>query len=357
MHSPQDLDRDAWIQLARSVGARTFWKLLSLHSGCPRSVLSGCNSSSGSSKYSIVDLCAEKESVASADACWLLYHDPHYPDTLKELPDAPPLLVAKGNTEVLTRSIVSVVGARNCSTAGATFTRNLCAELGAAEVVIASGFARGIDTAAHKAGLSSGTVAILAGGVDNIYPEENAELYAQIINHGGVIISESRMGSPPLSQSFHSRNRIVAGIGRATIVVEALSKSGSIMTARLAGEYNREVFAVPGHPLDPRSEGVNMLIKNGATMLCDCTDINLEELGFTQHNNNKSQDTTHPKSTHQPAPTANSKLLDAISYTSVTCEELARFLDQDIASVKAQIMSLELDGLVRVSADGRVARA
>jgi DNA processing protein len=324
-----------------------FWKLLMQNRDCVRSALSDA-ARLNKLKYPAHRLYQEEHAMHAIGARWLLYTDPEYPESLKDLPDAPPLLVAHGNLQLLQRKMVSIVGSRGCSAIGAAFTERICKGL-SADMVVVSGFARGIDTAAHAASVERGTIAILAGGVDNIYPEENAELYKRVLDCGGLMLSESQMGAPPLPQAFHNRNRLIAGISKAIVVVEAMLKSGSLMTARLASEYNREVFAVPGHPMDPRSEGVNYLIKNGANMLCEPSDLREVYDDLTAQG-------------LDVAPEQGSELcergglFDAISHTPITQEQLAEFLDQDIAQIKAGVVQLELDGLVRVLPDGSVVR-
>jgi DNA processing protein len=196
-----------------------------------------------------------------------------YPAELNSLNDAPPMLWVTGNVNVLARPMVALVGARNASSLGGRMARSLAQELGQAGFVVASGLARGIDAAAHGAALEHGTVAVMAGGVDMVYPAENAALAQQILDHGGALISEQPMGLKPIARHFPVRNRIVSGISRAVVVVEAAVKSGSLITARTALDQGREVLAVPGHPLDARAGGCNLLIRDGAQLVRNAKDV------------------------------------------------------------------------------------
>jgi DNA processing protein len=202
--------------------------------------------------------------------------DELYPEWLQNIEDAPPVLSVLGNAELLSHSCIGIVGARNASINGKQYTKKLACELGQKGQVIASGLARGIDTAAHEASLETGTIAVLAGGIDQIYPRENTDLYHEIIKHG-CVVSEMAFGTPPTAHLFPRRNRIVSGVSKGVIVVEASMRSGSLITARLASEQGREVFAVPGFPGDPRGEGPNSLIQNGAKLIQKADDV-LEEL-------------------------------------------------------------------------------
>ena len=196
--------------------------------------------------------------------------EPDFPPLLAAVDPPPPLLWVRGDPALLSRPAVGIVGARVASAAGQRFARELAAGLGAAGLVVASGMARGIDGAAHESALATGTVAVLGGGVDDVYPPEHADLYARIVERGAVV-SESAIGRRAQARDFPRRNRIISGLSRAVIVVEAELRSGSLITARLANEQGREVFAVPGSPLDPRAKGTNDLIRQGAH-LCEGVD-------------------------------------------------------------------------------------
>ncbi len=217
---------------------------------------------------------AEQEMAALTKAgCSLIAScEPGYPRPLAALPDAPPLIAVRGRAHLLERPTVAVVGARNGSANGIRFTETLARDLAGHGLLIASGLARGIDAAAHRGALEGGTVAVMAGGVDIVYPKENAALYDEIAERG-VLLSEIRLGTQPQARHFPNRNRIVSGLARAVVVIEATLRSGSLITARLAGEQGREVLAVPGHPLDPRARGTNKLIREGAVLVESADDV------------------------------------------------------------------------------------
>ena len=198
--------------------------------------------------------------------------DADYPDLLTEIDNGPVAIMVMGDIGLARKQVIAMVGARNASAAACRFARNLAMELGEAGIVVASGLARGIDTAAHVGSLNTGTIGIIAGGIDNVYPPENADLQ-RAVTEKGLLIAEMPPGTEPRARHFPHRNRIIAGLAVGTVVVEAVPKSGSLITARLAGEYGREVMAVPGSPLDPRARGCNQLIREGATLVQDAADI------------------------------------------------------------------------------------
>lgn len=195
-----------------------------------------------------------------------------YPRLLAELEDAPPVMIAKGDLNLLERQSVAIVGARNASAAACRFARGLAHDLGCEGLVVVSGLARGIDSAAHDGALDSGTIAVIAGGIDVFYPPENEDRQRSIWNRG-LVLAEMPPGTEPRARHFPYRNRIIAGISAGTVVVEAAPRSGSLITARLAAEAGREVMAVPGSPLDPRAQGCNQLIRDGATLIQNAADV------------------------------------------------------------------------------------
>lgn len=206
-------------------------------------------------------------------AQFVFFH--HFPYLLKRIPDVPPILVVKGKQELWNQSCLGIVGARNASYAGKTMARNLAKDLGEAGHITVSGLARGIDGAVHEASYTTGTIAVVAGGVDVIYPQEHEKLYHKIAKHG-LIVAEMALGTMPKPQLFPRRNRLIAGLSRAVIVVEAGKPSGSIITAEYALKYGRDVMAVPGSPVDTRTKGSNGLLRDGATLVEsaeDCLNI------------------------------------------------------------------------------------
>lgn len=217
---------------------------------------------------------AEREiaAVEKLGATYLVMGQGLYPRLLTELEDAPPLLIAKGNLALLDKAAVAIVGARNASAAACRFARGLAYDLGQQDLVVVSGLARGIDSAAHDGALETGTIAIVAGGIEVFYPPEN-EARQKALYERGLVLAEMPPGTEPRARHFPYRNRIIAGISAGTVVVEAAPKSGSLITARLAAEAGREVMAVPGSPLDPRAQGCNQLIRDGATLVQSAADV------------------------------------------------------------------------------------
>jgi DNA processing protein len=217
---------------------------------------------------------AEREMarVDKLGAKWLALGQGLYPRLLAEMEDAPPLLIAKGNLNLLDRQGIAMVGARNASAAACRFARGLAHDLGERDLVVVSGLARGIDSAAHDGALESGTIGVVAGGIDVFYPPENEERQKGLYERG-LVLAEMPPATEPRARHFPYRNRIIAGIANGTVVVEAAPRSGSLITARLAAEAGREVMAVPGSPLDPRAQGCNQLIRDGATLIQTADDV------------------------------------------------------------------------------------
>lgn len=276
-----DEQRLNWLRLIRSqnVGPATFRDLIS-HYGTAAAALEALPElAARGGAAARIKICpiedAEREMVRceSAGARFVAIGEPDYPPILRNADQSPPLLAVMGNTEALSKKCVAIVGSRNASIAGMKLTQQFSAQLGEQGYVIASGLARGIDTAAHRASLKTGTIAVFAGGVDHIFPDENIELAKAIVDNGGVLMSEMPMGWQPRAKDFPRRNRIVTGLAQGVVVVEAAKRSGSLISARLANEMGRIVLAVPGSPLDPRSEGTNGLIKQGATLITSTDDI------------------------------------------------------------------------------------
>jgi DNA processing protein len=275
-----DIERIDRLRLIRSdnVGPRTFYSLLN-HFGNARAALErlpdlarrGGAARSGR-------ICSEEEARTELAACrkigvaLVAPGEAGYPPRLATLDDAPPLLGVRGVPDTLMRPMIAIVGSRNASGAGLKFAGQLARELGAAGFVVISGLARGIDQAAHRATVGSGTVAVLAGGHDRIYPPEHGDLLAALLDQGGAI-SEMPLGHVPRAHDFPRRNRLISGAALGVVVIEAAHRSGSLITARMAAEQGREVFAVPGSPLDPRAAGTNDLIKQGATLVTEASDV------------------------------------------------------------------------------------
>jgi DNA processing protein len=301
---------------------------------------------------------AELAAAARLGAQLLFIGTPDYPALLAHTETAPPVLYARGDTGLLERPAVAIVGARNASAAGVRFARQLAMDLGAGEQVIVSGLARGIDAAAHAAALGSGTIAVVAGGVDVAYPPDHADLMAKIADQG-LIIAEQPPGTEPQARHFPRRNRIIAGLSAGTIVVEGAAKSGSLITARIAAELGREVMAVPGSPLDPRAGGCNQLIRDGATLVRDAGDV-LEALtslsGDPRLPFSAASGVTEPPPPALTTPeTARTTLLALLSPTPVPMDDLVRQSALPAAQVASVLLDLELEGALVRHAGARVA--
>lgn len=276
-----DRQRIAWLRLIRSenIGPATFIDLIN-HFGSAADALDALPDFSARARRGRPirvmgegDAVRELERIAAASAQLVCMGEPNYPGALRAADGAPPVLTVRGNTNALTENAVAFVGSRNASLAGVKLTGSFAGDIGEAGFVVVSGLARGIDSAAHKAALKSGTIAVFAGGIDHIYPRENASLADAIVDHGGALVTEMPFGWTPRARDFPRRNRIIAGMALGLVVVEAAKRSGSLISARLANEMGRTVFAVPGSPLDPRSSGTNHLIRQGATLVTCAADI------------------------------------------------------------------------------------
>jgi DNA processing protein len=296
---------------------------------------------------------AEIEAGEQMGAALLVLGDPAYPPLLAAVDPPPPILWTRGDINMLSRPTVGMVGARIASAGGQRIARGLAQQLGEAGHVIVSGMARGIDAAAHLGALPTGTVAVLGGGIDDIYPPEHGDLYAQIVAQG-CVVSESPVGARAQARDFPRRNRVISGLSRGVIVVEAELRSGSLITARLANEQGRDVFAVPGSPLDPRSRGPNDLIRQGA-ILCEGLD------DVTRAFDNALRTLSEPPA--EPFADGAASDIDAdlieqvaaiLSPTPTPRDEIARALDRPSAQVAAALLELSLVGRATLLAGGLV---
>lgn len=306
---------------------------------------------------------AEKE-IAAAEkfgARMIMYGETDYPKWLLNIADPPPVITVAGHAHLWrNKDCIAMVGARNASAAGCQFAQRLAKDLSEAGFTVVSGLARGIDAFAHKGALATGTVGVIAGGIDNVYPPENQMLYAQM-KESGAIISEQPFGALPFSGAFPGRNRIIAGMSLGTVVVEASPKSGSLITARFAVENDREVFAVPGSPLDPRSRGCNQLIKDGAVMVESAADI----LQGIAHLRGRSLEETTPPEYTAPRvdppvsdgelDAAHTKILEKLGMTPVSVDELIEQCQTSASVVLTIILELELAGRLKRSSGNKVA--
>ncbi len=278
--------------------------------------------------------------------------EPNYPPLLAHISGAPPLLAVLGAGPLELSRTVAIVGARNASAAGQRMTQMLAAGLGAQGYLVVSGLARGIDAAAHKASLDTGTVAVLAGGLDQIYPEENIPLARAIVAQGGMLLSEMPMGWQPRAQDFPRRNRIVSGLSLGVVVVEAAKRSGSLITARLALEQDREVFAVPGSPLDPRAEGANHLIQQGAKLVTSAADV-IETLGEADPSRRALLEpdwepdlAAEPLAIAEPSNRDRARLVEALSPTPVNVDMLIATTGLGVTAVQTLLLELDLAGRI-----------
>ena len=309
---------------------------------------------------SVADAERELEAGRALGARLLTAGEAAFPPLLAEIDPAPPVLWARGRAELLAKPCVAIIGARIASAAGQRFARALAADLGAAGYVIASGLARGVDGAAHEGALATGTIAVLAGGVDDIYPPEHADLYARIVSQG-CVVSENAVGRRATARDFPRRNRIISGLSLGVVVVEAEQRSGSLITARLAAEQGREVFAVPGSPLDPRARGPNELIKQGAA-LCEGVDDVLRALADLRHVREPQWDLFTPADGEDTALDAAADRLRERAYallspTPTPRDEIVRALGGPAPGVLAALVELSLAGRAELLPGGLVARA
>lgn len=343
--------RVSWLRLVRSdnVGPITFRQLVNRFGSVDASLDALPALMRGAGRpFRIASQAQAEDEIAALDrldARIVALGEADYPEHLSHIPAAPPLLTIAGGRNLVWRRTVAIVGARNASAAGAKMTRLLTTDLGQAGYVIVSGLARGIDTAAHRASLTTGTIAVLAGGLDRIYPDENIPLANEILGYGGALVTEMPLGWEPRARDFPRRNRLVSGLSLGTVVVEAAKRSGSLITARLALEQNRDVFAVPGSPLDPRAEGGNALIQQGAKLITSAADI-IESLSTADparallFESEWQPEIDSPLDT-PPGADERSRLLSALSTTPIDIEEL--LAQTGISPQAMQILLLELD--------------
>ncbi len=297
--------------------------------------------------------------VAQAQAQLVAWGEPLYPPALAAIEDAPPLISVRGHTPMLARHAVAVVGARNASANGRRFARDIALQLGSHKLVVVSGLARGIDAAAHEGALPSGTVAVLAGGIDQIYPEENRALHEAIAERG-TLVAEMPVGTTPQARHFPRRNRIISGMALGVVVVEAAVGSGSLITARFALEQGREVFAVPGSPLDPRCHGTNDLIRKGARLVEGAADV-MEELAPLLEVPLAERRGDLFASARAAAPgegeleAARGRVLALLSPSPLPVDELVRQSQLSPAIVVTVLLELELAGRLERQAGNQVA--
>jgi DNA processing protein len=362
-----------WLRLARSegVGPITFFHLVRFYGSAAKALDALPELARRSGRRQPIRLStpaeAEREmsNVRRAGATLLGWLEPAYPVPLAAIEDAPPLMTVRGDVRTLSRPVIAIVGARNASGNGRAFAETIARDLGAADFVIASGLARGIDAAAHKGALPTGTIAVLAGGIDVCYPPENRPLY-DAISERGAIVAELPPGIEPLARHFPRRNRIISGLAKGVVVVEAALRSGSLITARMALEQGREVFAVPGSPLDPRCHGSNNLIRQGAALTENVDDV-IRGLGQpaasrAAHDQRELGALSEPAIDPLPTPAdddsgkAREIVIERLSPSPIAVDEVVRQTDLPPALVASVLLELELAGRIERHPGNKVAR-
>ena len=356
-----------WLRLLRSrrVGISTFYRLMRDHGSAAAALaeLPDIARAAGVENYQICPeavIHSELKSARAMNATLMCRGDPTYPADLSDLDDAPPMLWVIGASDTLSKPQIALVGARNASSLGGRMARALASGLGEAGFVVTSGMARGIDTAAHLAALETGTIAVLGGGVDVLYPSENTKLAEDIVAQGGARISEQPMGLQPKARHFPARNRIISGMARAVIVVEAAARSGSSITARTALDQGRDVMAVPGHPFDARASGCNMLLRDGARLVRSVDDV-IEALAPLSDQDK----TARPELPLESAPSTRSlpevaklhqSILDRLGPSPMGEDQLIRDLGAPPRVVSPVLTDLELEGRINRQPGGLISR-
>ncbi len=362
-------ERLARLQLIRSrrVGAVTWHRLMAEHGSAVVALqaLPDIARASGVENYAVCPeevVLHEMTQGRLAGAVLLCHGAPNYPAALADVADAPPVLWALGDISLLHQPCIAMVGARNASSLGLRMAKRLSETLGEAGQVVISGLARGIDTEAHRAALATGTIAVMAGGVDVIYPEENTSLAAEIAARG-CRLSDQPLGLVPQARHFPLRNRVIAALSRAVVVVEAAARSGSLITARDAADLGREVLAVPGHPFDARAAGCNMLIRDGATLVRGAADV-LEAIGAQGPRVTADAVDTRPPlpgpvPPRRPLPeiaALHGQILSRLGPSPLAEDQLIRDLALPAHAVASELVTLELEGKIIRAAGGLLSR-
>ncbi len=350
-------ERLDWLRLIRSenIGPITFYQLLGRFGSAAAALeaLPEIARRGGRRSLAIASRAAAERELAALDragARLVAWGEPDYPAALAAVEDSPPLISARGRLELLQRPSVALVGARNASANGRRFARDLALQLGQHGLVVVSGLARGIDRAAHEGSLPTGTVAVLAGGIDIVYPEEHRDLH-DIIGENGVLLAEIPVGTEPQARHFPRRNRIISGTSLGVVVIEAALRSGSLITARFALEQGRDVFAVPGSPLDPRCRGTNDLLRHGATLVESVDDV-IGPLAphITSHKSLPRRPVRDVEPQEQltggPAAADRDRVISLLSPNPVAVDELVRQCQLSPAFVVTVLLELELAGRV-----------
>jgi DNA processing protein len=358
-----DEQRIDWLRLIRSqnIGPRTFRSLIN-HFGGARAALEALPTlAQRGGARGAVQICPREDAVRELALAHKLgvalvaWSEPDYPSRLQMIDDAPPLLSIRGNAAALARPMIAIVGSRNASGAGLKFTQMIARELGETGFVIVSGLARGIDAAAHKASLATGTIAVLAGGQERVYPAEHVGLLDAILT-AGAAVSEMPLGWEPRAADFPRRNRLISGLSLGAVVVEAAKRSGSLITARMALEQGREVFAVPGSPLDPRAEGTNGLIKQGATPVTETSDIvsALQPIMERHEWFVREPEQDMLADDGDPAEDERARIVSLLGPTPVGIDDLVRLAQSSPTVVRMVLLELEIAGRIERHGGGLV---
>ena len=366
MQTLSDSERLDWLQLIRteSIGPITFHRLVKKF-GTPRKVLEALPDISRKSGRKRAIKIASRQDVEDelsqadrAQMTMIAFCEPSYPASLSPIPDPPPVLYVKGHSSLFEKRGIAIIGARNASGVGRKLAKMLAADLGEKSFSIVSGLARGIDGAAHEASLTSGTIAVVAGGADVVYPPEHAELTAEIGNRG-AIVSERPPGFTPTARDFPRRNRLISGLSQGVIVVEAAARSGTLITARFALEQGREVFAVPGSPLDPRCQGANNLIRDGATLVQTAQDVidalSMQTRGLKASGPKDLFDWAQDEVDQPSDEHLRQQILETLSYTPQHRDEILRAIDAPPGLIIDGLISLVLSGEAEEQSGGRFA--
>jgi DNA processing protein len=360
-----DAQRLDWLRLIRSenVGPRTFRSLIN-HYGSARAALDALPDLArrgGAERPGRIcaaeDAEREFETARRHGVVYVALGEPDYPARLRMIDDAPPLLGIRGDLHAFTHPMVAIVGSRNASGAGAKFAGVIAHDLAQAGFVIVSGLARGIDAAAHRASLESGTIAVLAGGHNHVYPPEHAGLLGDLLRRGAAL-TEMPFDWEPRARDFPRRNRLISGLSLGVVIVEAARRSGSLITARMALEQGREVFAVPGSPLDPRAEGTNGLLKQGAALVTEAADVVAvlqPILGQRIEPPAREPDVEAPADSGEPDSDSRKRIVALLGPTPVDIDDLIRLSGAHPAIVRMVLLELEIAGKLERQSGGRIA--
>ncbi|MCP3054515.1 DNA-processing protein DprA [Aurantimonas marianensis] len=357
--------RLAWLRLIRSenVGPATFRALINRYGGAEAALEALPDlAARGGRKIRVASQAAVEDEMLRAErlgARFVCVGESDYPVLLRRTEQAPPVLAVMGGSEVLGRPAVAIVGARNASLSGIKLTGRFAAGIGRAGYVVVSGLARGIDAAAHEASLPTGTVGVFAGGLDRPYPSENRPLMRQIIDADGCLVSEMPFGWEPRARDFPRRNRLVAGLGLGLLVVEAAIRSGSLISARLAAEMGRLVFAVPGSPLDPRAAGANGLLKEGAILVTDADDViaalrPLDARMTSPGNDIALEEPAGGGPADEPAEGERERIVETLGATPIDIDDIIAHTGSTPGAVQLVLLELDLAGRLERHANGQV---